>query len=69
MDITLSRSCRLIGVNLIKIISLLLAVSIIAFALVSLSPIDGLHLDEEGHKKLAIAVARAIQDIFEKADC
>ena len=40
MDNTLSRSCRLIGVNLIKIISLLLAVSIIAFALVSLSPID-----------------------------
>lgn len=36
-----------------------------------LSPIDGLHLDEEGHRKFGIAVARAIQEIFEheKADC
>lgn len=36
----LKRSCRIIGKNLIKIISLLLAVSIIAFALVCASPVD-----------------------------
>lgn len=35
----------------------------------SLSPIDGLHLSEEGHEKMGAAVARAIQDIFEKPDC
>lgn len=40
MESTLKRSCRLIGTNLIKMISLLLAVSIIAFALVCLSPVD-----------------------------
>lgn len=36
----LKRSCRIIGKNLIKIISLLLAVSIIAFTLVCASPVD-----------------------------
>ena len=36
----LKRSCRIIGKNLIKIVSLLLAVSIIAFALVCASPVD-----------------------------
>lgn len=40
MKPVLIRICRLCGANLIKIISLLLAVSIIAFALVCLSPID-----------------------------
>ena len=36
----LKRSCRIIGKNLIKILSLLLAVSIIAFTLVCASPVD-----------------------------
>lgn len=36
----LKRSCRIIGKNLIKIVSLLLAVSIIAFTLVCASPVD-----------------------------
>ena len=36
----LKRSCRIIGKNLIKIVSLLLAVSIIAFMLVCASPVD-----------------------------
>ena len=35
----------------------------------SLSPIDCLHLDEEGHRKMGTAVAQAIRDIFEKEDC
>ncbi len=40
-----------------------------ASEIVQLSPIDCVHLDEEGHRKLGIAIAQAIRDIFEKADC
>lgn len=35
----------------------------------SLSPIDCVHMDEDAHRKMGIAVAQAIRDIFEKADC
>lgn len=40
-----------------------------AAEITSLSPIDCVHLDEEGHRKLGIAVTQAIREIFEKTDC